>query len=92
MDVNTKFAPRVECYCLANGKNESMKIPTKTFKSNPVNKDNIIYIKHWKSKPQKKYDNGKFIEIEGTKEWWIEDYEIIKDFDKVLNQQYKYNH
>jgi len=27
------------------------------------------------AKPKKKYENGKFIDVEGTKEWWITAYE-----------------
>ena len=79
MDVDTKFSPRFECYCLNNGKTESMKISKKTFSRQPISKDDIIYINICKSKPKKKYENGKFIDIEGTKEWWIEDYKIIVD-------------
>lgn len=74
MDVNTKFAPRVECYCLANGKTESMKINRKVFNKNPIETNDIIYIKKCTPKTQKRFENGKFIDIEGTKEWWIDDY------------------
>ena len=81
MDVDTKFSPRFECYCLNNGKTESMKVSKKTFNKQPVSKDDIIYINICKSKPKKKFENGKFIDIEGTKEWWIEDYKIV---DKLL--------
>jgi DNA polymerase III alpha subunit len=76
MDVNTKFAPRVKAYCLNNGKTESMKITKKVFNNNPIKKDDIIYISKVKAKPQKRYENGHFVDIEGTKEWWIEDYDI----------------
>lgn len=65
----------MECYCLANGKTESFKIYKKTFENNPLKKGDIIYIKHWEAKPKKKYENGKFIDVEGTKEWWITAYE-----------------
>ncbi len=75
IDINKKFAPRLECYCLANGKTESFKIYKKTFENNPLKKGDIIYIKHWEAKPKKKYENGKFIDVEGTKEWWITAYE-----------------
>ncbi len=85
MDVNTKFAPRVECYCLHNGKSESMKIPKKVFNSNPIQKDDIIYINKCVAKPQKRFENGKFIDVEDTKEWWIEDYTIkTQEFNKKI--------
>jgi hypothetical protein len=53
-----------------------MKIPKRTFNAHPVEKDDIIYITKIKSKPKKMYEDGKFIDIEGTKEWWVEDYQI----------------
>ena len=76
MDVNTKFSPRIEAYCLNNGKTESMKIAKKVFDNKPVSKDDIIYINKVKAKPQKKFIDGKFVDVEGTKEWWIEEYDI----------------
>ncbi|MFA5559254.1 MAG: DNA polymerase III subunit alpha [Methanofastidiosum sp.] len=75
MDIDTKFAPRLECYCLNNGKIASMKIQKPTFSNKPLKRSDIIYINDCKSKPQVRYDNGKFINIEGTKEWWITSYE-----------------
>ncbi len=76
MDINTKFSPRVEAYCLANGKTESMKIAKKTFNLRPLSTGDIIYIKRCFDKPQKRFENGNFIDVEGTQEWWIDDYEI----------------
>lgn len=80
MDVNTKFAPRVEVYCLANGKTESMKIQRKIFNNKPLCKNDVIFIKVCKPKPQNKFENGRYVPIPDTKEWWIEDYEIEKNF------------
>jgi DNA polymerase III alpha subunit len=76
MDVNTKFAPRVEVYCLNNGKSESMKIQKRVFNRTPLEAGDIIHIHNCLSKPQKRFENGKFIDIPDTKEWWIEDYRI----------------
>ncbi|NMA66469.1 MAG: hypothetical protein GX957_09560, partial [Clostridiaceae bacterium] len=73
--VNTKFAPRLDCYCLANGKTESMKIQRPLFNDSPLNEGDIIYIYNWQAKPRLKYDKGKFVEIPGTKEWWITAYD-----------------
>lgn len=74
MDVNTKFSPRIEAYCLANGKTESMKIAKKTYNNIPVQTGDIIFIEKCTPKPQKKFENGKFIDVEGTKEWWVDKY------------------
>ncbi|MFA5558668.1 MAG: DNA polymerase III subunit alpha, partial [Methanofastidiosum sp.] len=68
MEVETRYAPRLTCYCLANGKIATLKIQKKLFENNPLKKGDIIFINNWKSQPQKKYENGKFYDIEGTKE------------------------
>jgi hypothetical protein len=75
LSVDTKFSPKVECYCLNNSKTEVMKISKKTFNNKPIEKDDIIYIHKCTAKPKKKFEDGKFIDIEGTKEWWIDEYE-----------------
>ncbi len=59
-DINTTYAPRVEVYCLANAKTESMKIDRRTFGSKPIELHDILLLKKWKSKPQIKYVNGKY--------------------------------
>jgi len=50
--INTTYAPRVELYCLASAKTESMKIDKRTFGSMPLQEKDIIFIKQWKAKPQ----------------------------------------
>lgn len=76
MDIDTKFSPRAEAYCIANGKTEVMKINKRIFKNKPLEKGDIIYINVCKAKPQKRFEDGKFIDIPDSKEWWIEDYDI----------------
>lgn len=76
MDIDTKFSPRAEVYCLANGKTEVMKINKRIFENKPLEKGDIIYINVCKAKPQKRFEDGKFIDILDSKEWWIEDYDI----------------
>lgn len=75
LDIDKKFAPRLECYCLANGKVQSFKVYKKTFANNPLKKGDIVYINKWDSRPKKRFENGKFYDIEGTKEWWMLSYE-----------------
>jgi DNA polymerase III alpha subunit len=79
MDVETKFSPRIEIYCLANGKSESMKIQKKLFNNRSFNVGDILYLKTCKSKLQTKFENGKFVQVPDTKEWWIEDYDIVTE-------------
>lgn len=76
MDIDTKFSPRAEVYCIANGKTEVMKINKRIFENKPLEKGDIIYINVCKAKPQKRFEDGKFIDIPDSKEWWIEDYDI----------------
>jgi len=87
MDLDTTYAPRAEVYCLANGKTESMKIQRKLFNYKPFKKDDILYIKICKAKPKKRYENGQYSDIEGTQEWWIEDYDIkTSEFTNIKNK------
>lgn len=66
-DVNTNYAPRVEVYCLANAKTESMKIDRKTFSKKLVEKHDIIYLQKWKAKPQIKFIDGMYEPACGNK-------------------------
>ncbi len=86
MDINTKFAPRAELYCLNNSNCASMKIKKNIYKKKPFNKDDIILIKKSSHKPQTQYIDGQYVPIAGTKEYWIDDYEIVQDIDKLLKK------
>ena len=85
MKVDTKFAPRIEAYCLATGQRDSIKIQRKTFDNKPFYGGEIIYGKNFKKKPSVRLIDGSFEEIEGEFTWWMENYNVIEleKFDKM---------
>lgn len=50
--VDTKFAPRVEAYCLANAKTESLRVTKKIFAAKPIAEKDIVFCKRLISKPR----------------------------------------
>jgi DNA polymerase-3 subunit alpha len=85
--VDTRFAPRVEVYCLANGKTNSLKIQKRTYDNNLFYGGEILYCKHFIEKNAVKFVDGKYIEDEkANKVWWLDSYSVInpEDFDQIL--------
>lgn len=76
MDIDTKFSPKLNLYCLAKGTTGVMKVSKWDFEKHPIETGDIIYINKSKKKSQKIFENGKFIENENVKEYWIEEYTI----------------
>lgn len=85
--LETKFAPRAECYCLANGKSSSLKIQRKVYDNNMFGAGEILYIKNFEEKPAVKFIDGKYVEDETQKTWWISNYQVIEpdEFDKIVD-------
>jgi hypothetical protein len=75
-DVNTTYSPKLECYCIANGKTEIMKIDKKTFKKHPVQKGNILQIIETDRKPRRWKENEQWVSNPNMLEWWIVKYAI----------------
>ena len=79
-DLNVKYTPILTLYALANGNIIPVKIQKKIFESHPLKAKDIIRIlpagacKRNKSK----LVNGRWEKLE-EKEWWLYDYEILKD-------------
>ena len=89
-DVNDKYTPKVDTYCLNNGTTCKCKISKKIFKNKILKENDVIYIhsmqKKFGYKKVGEDENGKpKFETDETKiEWWITDYSIINDFNEVL--------
>jgi DNA polymerase III alpha subunit len=77
MNLDTTYAPKIEFYCLKNAAVETWKIPSRYFKKHPIKAGDIIYLDKWTPKcKKKKLEDGSFEEIEGTQEWWLDEYTI----------------
>jgi DNA polymerase III alpha subunit len=86
LELNEKFAPRVQLYCLHNGKISSLKIQRRIFENKVFYPGDILYCKNFIKKPSIKFSDGKYEEIDGEYTWWLDDYKIIKeeDFNIIL--------
>lgn len=76
MDIDTKFSPKLNLYCLAKGTTGIMKVSKWAFEKYPIETGDVIYINKSKKRSQKIFKDGKFIENEDVKEYWIEEYTI----------------
>lgn len=86
VSIDEKFAPRVQIHSLATGKQVSVKVQKKIFEKNPFYGGEILYIGSFKEKPSVKFVDGKYVESEEDRTWWIENYKIVQpeDFDEKL--------
>jgi len=88
LELQTKFSPRVEMYCLNNGKRNSVKVQKKTYDNKPFFGGEIIKCNNFEKKPAVSFSDGHFEEIKGEYCWWLNDYSIIsnEEFDKILKE------
>ena len=85
-DLDTKYAPRLQGYCLANGKQESLKVYKKGYSDKPFENNSILFCKRFEQKPPIKYINGEYVEdLESDPQWWLLSYDIvpIDEFEKI---------
>jgi len=86
--IDTRFAPRIESYCLSNGKTVSLKIYKKMYENNIILGGDILFCRNFEKKAPIKYDNGEYLEdLSAPSQYWLTDYDVIQpeDFDKNLN-------
>lgn len=76
-DVNTKYAPKIKVYALANGNTLDCKIDKRTFNCNKLEKGDIIRIESFTHKPQMKKGENGFEPIPGTKILWLTKYKKV---------------
>jgi DNA polymerase III alpha subunit len=88
LQLNEKYAPRIQIYCLSNGNQASLKIEKKVFQNNNFLAGDILYLKHFKKKNSVKYENNQYVDIENEYQWWIVNYDIIAPnyFDKIVEK------
>jgi DNA polymerase III alpha subunit len=88
VSLDLRFAPRLQSYCLANGKTLSLKVYRKTYDNNLFYGGDILRCKHFEKKNAVKYIDGKYVEdLDSDPQYWLTDYDIIspEEFDEILN-------
>jgi hypothetical protein len=86
MKLDLKWSPRIESYCLNNGKQATLKIQKKIYEFNPFGASEIIFCNEFEKKPAVKYIDGNYIEDPNTFQWWIKNYRNVsmEEFNKLL--------
>ena len=89
MTLDTKYAPRIQAYCLANGKQQSLKIYRKIYDNNPFGGGEILFCKSFKQKAATKFVNGEYVNSEDEFTWWLEDYIVVseEEFNNMLKEK-----
>ena len=76
--IDTKYSPKLSCFAMANGNTIECKIAKKTYNMKPLEEGDIIEIFDTMTKPrQQMNENGKWVEVPGTKVFWITGYKIL---------------
>lgn len=78
LDIDTRYAPRVELYFLHSGKIKSLKVYKKTFSSKPFNKGDIIDCRFTQEKPATKLIDDKYVET-GEINTWMTGYYLVEN-------------
>lgn len=94
-ELDTKYSPVVNTYCLNNGVTCKCKINKRLFNEKPLSQNDIIYIHSMEKKfgfkkvADKKDSKGKlkpiFEEDKSKIEWWITNYSIINDLEEAID-------
>lgn len=90
LDVDTKYAPRIQVYGLKRGKQTSLKIYRSTFASKEFDRGAILFCSSLEQKNPIKMVDGKYLEdTNGDPQWWLMNYYIVKpeEFDKILQEK-----
>ena len=78
LDLSTKYTPVVDFYNLSTGGIAKIKISKRVFKSNVIEKGDIVELGDLRYKPKKKMINGEWQETDEN-ELWCDNYKIIKN-------------
>ena len=79
LDLSTKYTPVVDFYNLSTGGIAKIKMSKKVFKSNVIEKGDIVELGDLRYKPKKKMINGEWVEMENEFDLWCDNYKIIKN-------------
>lgn len=88
-NLNTNYSPKFTAYCLNNGKTCSLKVRKNkkgrdyrvknTFKDTPFENGDIIRMVKCTQEPKAKFIDGSWQRDYKDKEWWLYEYEVIKE-------------
>jgi hypothetical protein len=73
-----EYSPKVEGYCLSNGKKSPLKVKKKFYEKKPFSVGNILKVIKFSRKPKSVRTESGFQQLEGVYEWWIDYYEIAE--------------
>ena len=72
-DIDLKYTPRVEMYCLGSGNTQWIKISKRIWKNNKLQKGDLVNLCEVHKKHKRKNVDGKWIELEDF-ELWTDEY------------------
>ena len=72
-DIDLKYTPKVEMYCLASGNTQWVKISKRIWKNNKLQKGDLVNLCEVHNKYKRKNVEGKWIELEDF-ELWTDEY------------------
>lgn len=85
LEVNDKFAPRIQVYSIAKGTQSSLKIYKKMYSKVPFGVGDILYCQEFEKKPSVKFIDGEYVEDkDATPAWWLKNYTVVKDIDSLI--------
>ena len=72
-DIDLKYTPRVEMYCLGSGNTQWIKISKRIWKNNKLQKGDLVNLCKIHKKHKRKNINGEWVELEDW-ELWADEY------------------
>ena len=79
-EIDTKYSPKVNLYCLNNGKMVSCKISKFVFEKDKIKKGDILECIKFDKKNKVKRENDKFVKTD-EKEWWLSIYLVTNNME-----------
>ncbi len=86
LDVDEKYAPRIDVYSLGKGTTQSLKIQKKNYVGKNLKVGDIIYCQNFEKKPSVKFVNGKYEDTDDFT-WWLVNYKKVTNFDEIKELQ-----
>ena len=85
VDVDTKYTPRINLYCLNNGKSVLCKINKTTFKNNPLKRGQVIKALKFEERYKQVKVNDAW-QRTNDKEWWLSAYKLTTIEEETNNE------